>query len=344
MVSSRGSKESTVGILGLGYYIPKSTITSRDMAQRSGIPESVFSEKIGMERKHVAEPDEHPAEMGVRAANRALENAGIAADAIDIIAYGGLGFYDYNFWSPAAKIQDGIGAHRAYTFEIRNGCNGGNLGITICKELLLGDPEKKYALVVCSDKLSIAVNYADKTAVSTFSFADGAVAAVLKKNHPANQLLSYASISDGSLSDYVKVPCGGTRLPLTGAHLRKEDCYLQVNDPESLDTIFSRTYLKNYLMVINDALKNSGYTVEDIDHIFTNQVKRSITDNLMRELGLQEIQTLRTMKEYGHMGPVDTLFCLALSQEEGRIKPGDLVVLAGSAIGFTWAATVLKYR
>jgi 3-oxoacyl-[acyl-carrier-protein] synthase-3 len=75
-----------------------------------------------------------------------------------------------------------------------------------------------------------------------------------------------------------------------------------------------------------------------------NQVKRSITDTLMGELGLKEAQTMRTMKEYGHMGPVDTLFCLALAREEGRIHPGDLVVLAGSSIGFTWAATVLKYR
>jgi 3-oxoacyl-[acyl-carrier-protein] synthase III len=84
--------------------------------------------------------------------------------------------------------------------------------------------------------------------------------------------------------------------------------------------------------------------VQDIDHFFTNQVKRSITDNLLRELGLKETQTMRSMREYGHMGPADTLFCLARAQEEGRIKPGDIVVLAGSGIGFTWAAMVLKYR
>ena len=77
----------------------------------------------------------------------------------------------------------------------------------------------------------------------------------------------------GLLSDYVKVPCGGTKLPLTGNRPRREDCYLRVNDPAALDAIFSRTYLKNYLMVIHEALENSGYTVEDIDHIFTNQVK-----------------------------------------------------------------------
>jgi 3-oxoacyl-[acyl-carrier-protein] synthase III len=333
-----------VGIAGLGYHLPEHTVSSREMAQWSGIDEGVFSRKIGIERKHVAGPDEHPAEMGVIAANRALENAGIAADEIDIIVYGGLGFYDYNFWSPAAKIQDGIGADRAYAFEIRNGCNGGNLGINVCKELLLGDSQKNYALVVCSDKLSLAINYADKTAISSFSFADGAVAAVLKKDHPANELLAYASISDGSLSDYVKVPCGGTRLPFTGSASRKEDCYLRVTDPQALDGIFSRTYLKNYLRVIHEALKTSGYSVRDIDFIFTNQVKKSITDTLLSELGLEESRTMRTMKEYGHMGPVDTLFCLALAQEQGRIRPGNLVVLAGSAIGFTWAATVLKYR
>ncbi|MFA5222630.1 MAG: hypothetical protein WC391_10155, partial [Methanoregula sp.] len=118
------------------------------------------------------------------------------------------------------------------------------------------------------DKLSLAVNYSDKTAVSTFSFADGAVAAVLKKDHPANQLLSYASISDGSLVDYVKVPCGGTRLPFTGSCSSREDCYLRVTDPGALDGIFSRIYLKNYLAVIHDALKNSGYSVQDIDYFF----------------------------------------------------------------------------
>lgn len=344
MVSSHRSGDTTVGISGIGYYIPKNTITSHQMAQWSGIDESVFSEKIGVERKHIADSDEHPAEMGVTAASRAIKEAGIAADEIDVIVYGGLGFYDYNFWSPAAKIQDGIGAHRAYTFEIRNGCNGGNLGINVCKELLLGDPHKKYALVVCSDKLSLAVNYADKKAVSAFAFADGAVAAVLKKNHPVNELLAYASISDGSLADYVKVPCGGTRHPFSGTYSCMEDCYLRVTDPDALDGIFSRTYLKNYCTAIHNALKNSGYSVQDIDHIFANQVKRSITDNLLRELGLKESQTIRTMREYGHMGSVDTLFCLALAQEDGRIRPGDLVVLAGSAIGFTWAATVLKYR
>jgi 3-oxoacyl-[acyl-carrier-protein] synthase-3 len=343
MDPSHRSTEETVGIAGIGWYLPPGIVTSRQMAEWSGIDETVFQEKIGIERKHVAGPDEHPADMGIAAARRAIQNAGISADKIDVIAYGGLGFYDYNFWSPAAKIQGAIGADRAYAFEVRNGCNGGNLALHICREILLGDPRKEYALVVCSDKLSMAVNYADNTAVSSFSFADGAAAAVLKKNHRQNRLLSYASISDGTLADFVKVPCGGTRKPMTGAETCRDDCFLRVTDPAALDGIFSRTYLKNYRAVIREALESSGYTERDISHLFTNQVKKSITDSLLAEIGLEESQTMRTMKEYGHMGPVDTLFCLALAAEADRFRPGDLVVLAGSAIGFTWAALVLHY-
>jgi len=341
---SQRPDEATVGIAGTGYYLPPDIITSRQMAEWSGIEEEVFRQKIGIERKHLAGPDEHPAEMGTTAARRAIEDAGISPEEIGVIAYGGLGFYDYNFWSPAAKIQDGIGAHRAYAFEVRNGCNGGNLALSVCRDILLGDPKKEYALVVCSDKLSMAVNYTDNSAVSSFSFADGAAAAVLKKNHRQNKLLSYASITDGSLADYVKVPCGGTRLPMSSAGACREDCFLRVTDPAALDGIFSRTYLKNYLAVISEALESSGHSVREIDHLFTNQVKRSITDSLLAELALNETQTMRTMKEYGHMGPVDTLFCLARAYESGRIQPGDLVVLAGSAIGFTWAALVLQYE
>lgn len=344
MVSSQGSRRATVGISGIGYYLPKNTVTSREMAEWTGIDESVFSEKIGIKRKHIAGPDEHPAEMGIRAARLAIEDAKISPEEIDVIVYGGLGFYDYHFWSPAAKIQGEIGAHKAYAFEVRNGCNGGNLALSVCRDILVGDPKKEYALVVCSDKLSMAVNYTDKTAVSSFSFADGAAASVLKKNHRQNKLLSYASITDGSLVDYVKVPCGGTRQPMAGPAICREDCFLRVTDPAALDGIFAKTYLKNYLAVISDALKSSGHTVRDIDHLFTNQVKKSITDSLLAELGLDESKTMRTMKEYGHMGPVDTLFCLARARKSGRIKPGDLVVLAGSAIGFTWAAMVLEYQ
>ncbi len=174
----QGSRQ-TVGIKSIGYYLPDAVMTSHEMARLSGIPVSVFVDKIGIEQKPVAAADEHPSEMGSKAARDALNKAGIAATEIDLIAYCGAGDYDYRFWSPAAKIQGEIGADGAFAFEVRNFCNGANLGIHICRNMLLADSTYRFALIVCSDKLSHLLNYNDPACLSTFVMADGAAAVVV---------------------------------------------------------------------------------------------------------------------------------------------------------------------
>jgi 3-oxoacyl-[acyl-carrier-protein] synthase III len=336
-------QSDTMGIASIGYYIPESTITSREISKLSGIPLAVFKEKIGMERKHIAAPDEHPSEMGIRAARQAVQRAGIDARDIGIIAYCGASFYDYSMWSPAARVQAALGADDCYAFEVKNGCNGGNLGINLCKNLGLGHPEKEYALVVCSEKLSPFIDYTDKSSLSLFMVGDGAAAALLKRGEAKNQLLEYASITDGSTVDCIKVPLGGTKMPfgLTAHDSRSK--YICVDDPDGLDRILSQTYLDNYKKVITRAVQKSGYSLEDIDYLFTNQVKRSLSGDIFQSLGLSEKNTLTSIEDYGHMGTVDTLFNLGRAIEEERIKPGDLVVIASSGAGFTWAAMAVKF-
>lgn len=333
----------TVGIASIGYYIPKATFASSEMSRLSGIPLHVFREKIGMEKKHVASPDEHPSDMGIRAAREALAKAGVDAGKIGIIAYCGASFYDYRIWSPAARIQAALGADNCYAFEVKNGCNGGNLGINICKSLLIGDPEKEYALVVCSEKLSGSIDYTDPNSISLFMAGDGAAAAVLKKGETNNQLLGYASVTDGSTVDCVKVPMGGTKMPFLQGSFDKKQAYISVDDPKALEKILSQTYLQNYLKVINRAMEKSGYSLEDIDFLFTNQVKRSLSKDIFRAVGLTEKNTLSSIKDFGHMGTVDTLFNLGRAREQGLIKPGSLVAIASSGAGFTWAAMAVRF-
>ena len=123
-------------------------------------------------------------------------------------------------------------------------------------------------------KLSMNINYGNPGSLSGFSFADGAAAAVLEKNHEHNRLLAYASVTDGSLVDHVKIPHGGTRSPPSENPPDEKDYCLCVDDPEGLDQIFSHIYLKNYLYIINEALRKSGYSSGDIDYLFMNQVKQ----------------------------------------------------------------------
>jgi 3-oxoacyl-[acyl-carrier-protein] synthase-3 len=95
--------------------------------------------------------------------------------------------------------------------------------------------------------------------------------------------------------------------------------------------------------VVHEALARSGYSVDDIDFLFTNQMKKSTQQGIMAALGLSPEQTCRTMENFGHMGASDTLFGLSQMQEAGRIQEGDLVVMASSSLGFHWGATVVQF-
>lgn len=334
------SNPQSVGIKSIGYYLPDAVMTSHEMAQLSGIPASVFAEKIGIEQKPIAGPDEHPSEMGTKAALDAIAKAGITPADIDLIAYCGAGDYDYRFWSPAAKIQDQIGAANAFSFEVRNFCNSGNLGMHICRNMLQADASYRYALVICSDKLSHLLNYSDPACLSTFIMADGAAAAILEKGETSNRILAYHGITDGSLADFLKIPAGGTRpIPPENScsHL------LSIDNPEELDRIFSELYLKNYQAVVKASLDKSGYGLDDVHLLLTNQVKKSLAQQILSALGLRADQTQVTLPEMGHLGPMDTLLGLAKCLEQNRIDAGNIVVLASSAAGFSWAALTLQW-
>lgn len=334
--------KSSVGITGLGYHIPKGIMTCEEVSSLSKIPLSVYQEKIGMLRKHIAGPDEHPADMGIKASEMALKEAGLRGEDIDIVIYCGAGFYDHRIWCPSARIQDAIGASDCYGFEVRNGCNGGNLGLNLAKHLLLQDEEKEHALVVCADKLSILADYTDQASLSLHHLADGAAAAVLSKGEGSNSIGSYASVTDGSIVDRVMIPGGGTRRPFhMGIEMR--EAQFVVNDPKGLEDIFSNVYLRNYEKVIDRVLMLAGKERGDIRFLFTNQVKRSLSRNILRTIGLREDQYMSVIAEYGHMGPTDTFFCMAKAREQELIKQGDLVVLASSGTGFTWGATTVQF-
>ena len=326
----------------MGYYVPEGVMTSEEVAEVSGIPAHVYLDKIGMRRKHIASTDEHPADMGIKASRMALRNAGLDGSDIGIVVYCGAGFYDYRIWCPSARIQDAIGASDCFGFEVRNGCNGGNLGLNIAKHMLAQDPDKKHALVVCADKLSILADHSDRDSLSIHHLGDGAAAAIVSKGGTDNAIGSYASVTDGSIVNRMMIPGGGTRRPFhRGIEMR--EAQFVVDDPKGLDDIFSNVYLRNYEKVIDRVLHLAGKDHQDIRFLFTNQVKKSLTADILKTIGLNEGQYMSTIAEYGHVGPTDTFFCLAKALENRMIEKGDLVVLASSGTGFTWGATTIQF-
>lgn len=338
----RPEESSSVGIVAIGTCMPASVVTSQDLEEKTGFPEHVFVEKIGIRQKPVASADEHPSVLGARAALDALRRAQVAPEQIDLLIYCGAGLYDYANWSPSAKVQHEIGASNAYSYEVRNACNGGNLGLYLASRQMLADPALNQALVVCSDTPSRVLNYSDESLISMFAHGDGATAAVLRKNHPGNRILSYAGITDGSLADEIRLPLGGTRVPWTAENLA-QGRHPRIQDPDRLSEIFATIYIKNYVRVVRDALRKCGRSVSEIDFLFTNQVKKSTLNAIFEALDLPLEKTCRTMERYGHLMSSDTLLGLEQMLALGRVREGDLVVLASSGAGFHWAATVVQY-
>ena len=336
------SSDTNIGIVSAGYFIPDGIITSAEMARESGLPLNLLSDKFGIDCKHIAPADEHPTSMGLKAAESALKIGNTDPEEIDLITYCGSGYYDYQFWSPAASIQHTLGAHNAYAFDLKNACNGGNLGIRVSAMLLAGDPSKRTALVICSDTLSPVLDYHNRDNLPFFALADGASAAILLKDEPTNTLLSYAGITDGTLDDYVRVSFGGTRTLSNPGHPHDQR-HFSVDPTKALADILPEVFLGNFVEVIRRAVRQSGYEPGQIRWLLTNQIKKTRVLDILCALGLNETNTRFTMRNYGSIGPGDTLFSLALLLEEHLISPGDLVVLASSGIGFSWGAQVIRY-
>jgi 3-oxoacyl-[acyl-carrier-protein] synthase III len=334
--------KSHIGITSAGYFIPDGVMTSREMADLSGIPLSVLTENFGMEQKHVASPDEHPADMGEKAARCAIDKAGIRPADLDIVIFCGAGYYDYQFWSPASRIQYAIGADNAFAFDLKGACNGGNLGIRVCSTLLAADPHLQRGIVICSDRFSPVVDYRRPENLPFFAIGDGASAVVLSKNEPSNSLLGYAGISDGTCVDYVKSAHGGSRSD--GIFSDPSDPrFFYVDPAKALADVRPDLFLGNFIRVIRQAVSRSGFDTTGIDRLLTNQIKRTRVLEILENLGLSENKTRFTMRRYGSIGPGDTLLCLAMDLENSTIRPGDLVVLASSGIGFTWGAQVVRF-
>lgn len=332
----------SVGIAAIGCYIPKKTISSAEIAQRAGIPVDILTEKIGMQRKPVADPMEQPSGMALAAAKIALEKACMRPDEIDLIIYCGSAPQDYLLWSAAGKLQHSLGAGNAFAFEVTNGCNGINLCMKVARDMLLANPVLRHALVASADKYSQFIDYTNKNDVSLFHVSDAAGAVILRKNEQSNRIISYFQTTDGSYADYVKIKNGGTMHPYSLQREYERQTF-SVEDPEELSRVLSEVYLRNYVAAIRSALEQSGHTVEEVDFLFTNQVKASTIAAVLDSLQIPQSKTFHSIENYGHMGTVDTLFALSSFLDAKRIPAGSLVVLASSAIGFSWAAMVLEF-
>jgi len=333
-------QQTYVGIAGIGYDIPTTRLTSERIAEISGLPVTVLTENIGMHRKTVADTDDHPTQMAIRAARHSLETARIDASEVNMVIYCGGSPTDYGLGFPAATIQAELGIVKSHAFELRSSCNGSNLGLHTCKSLLMNDPSLHTGLVVCAEKFSTILDYSDPQNWPVFHAAEGAAAAVVSKHVLSNRLLAYESLTDGRFAEFIMVKEGGTRYPSAAPG---QQAVLRAQNQEIYAPLLETVYLSNYIQVIERVVEKSGLKMSDMDFAILNQNFEKLTLAILEQIGLTKDQTWWSISENGHMGSVDVLYGLAKAMESGRIGPGSRVLIVSSSLGFTWAASVLQF-
>jgi 3-oxoacyl-[acyl-carrier-protein] synthase-3 len=334
--------QSQVGIVAVGTYCPESFLSAADISRRSGVPEEVVSEKMGIRRKPVPGPNDHTNAMGLWAARDALVRAGISPSEVDVVLCTTEEWKEYPLWTAGIKLAHDLGAHRAWAIDVQMRCATTMAALKMAKALMQSDPAIKTLLIAGGYRNGDWVDYQDPTTRFLYGLGAGGGAILLRKNLGRNRLLASSVIVDGSFSLDVISPVGGTVEPLNREALEQRRNHLTCPDPAGMKERLDAVSMKNFLAVVDRALESSGHSRSDIGYLNLLHMKPSAHRSILNSLGLREDQSFY-LDGYGHIGQQDQAFSIHHGLESGRLRDGMLMVMVAAGIGYAWSASVVEW-
>ncbi len=340
---------TNMGIVSTGTYFPETYVTAKEVAEQSGLPEWVVREKLGIERKFVADPKVHPNEMAVHAARKAIDAAGIDPLEIDVVLCTTEEWREYLLWTSAIDLGWEIGARNAWGVDVHTRCATTIAAMRIARGLMADDPNINTILIGGGYATSHFIDLTDLDTSFMFNIGAGAGAMILKRDWHENRVLGMHMIADGSMSRHVIVPASGTVQHPTDAAVANGGYKFRLVEPEAMKTRLGEVSIKNWLECIDTALKSSGnnrdgepYSRRDIDFLNMSLVKPSGHREMLDHLGLTEEQSAY-MSSIGHIGEQDAIINIEAGIEQGRLKPGDTMAIIAAGIGYIWGGAIVEW-
>jgi 3-oxoacyl-[acyl-carrier-protein] synthase III len=331
-----------IGILSTGIYLPEQFLTGKEIAEMADIPVSVVEEKMGIKKKYIPGPEDHTCEMGIVAAKQAIAKAGIDPMDIDLVIYIGEEHKEYPLWTAGIKLQEAVGALNAWAFDVALRCGTTVMALKVAKSMMIADPGIQTVLLAGGYRNVDFIDYDNPRTRFMFNLGAGGGAILLKKGHNENLLMETEIITDGSFSDDVVVVSGGTKNPITKEAIAQRLNKLDVLDPEGMKERLEQKSMNNFLKVIRESLRKSGFSEKEISYLGILHMKKSAHEYVLNELGLSKEQSIY-LEDYGHIGQIDQILSLELALSDGKVKEGDVVVLVSAGIGYAWGATTIKW-
>ncbi|HMK41050.1 MAG TPA: beta-ketoacyl-ACP synthase III [Methyloceanibacter sp.] len=318
-------------IKGVGGYLPSRVLTNQDLANLVDTSDQWITERTGIKERRIAAEGELTSTMGAIAARRALDDAGVAPEDIDLIILA-TSTPDQTFPATAVAIQAELGITRGAAFDMQAVCSGFVFALATADTYMKSGLFNR-ALVIGAEAFSRILDWQDRSTCVLFGDGAGAVVVEAQKLNGAltdRGILATSLRSDGRYRDKLYVD-GGPSSTGTVGHLR-------MDGPE----VFRHAVTK-ISEVIGATLEQAGYKSSDIDWFVPHQANKRILDGAARKLGLDKDKIIITLDKHANTSAASIPLALSQGRADGRIKPGDLVLIEAMGGGFTWGAVLIRW-
>ena len=323
-----------VGFLGTGYYLPEKVLTNADLEKIVETSDEWITERTGIKERRLAEDDVPMSTLAQKAAERALENAGVKAEELDLIIVATL-TSDRIIPSTACMLQTRLGATHAAAFDLSAACSGFVYAAMTASQFIKTGAYKK-ALVVGAETLSKYINWEDRN--TCVLFGDGAGAAVLGQVEDGYGILSFDLGSDGSGGDAIQIPSSGSLMPVSKESIDKRLNLIHMDGRETF-----KFAVKAMGRTVETSLKKIDMPKEQIDWLVPHQANIRIIQSAAKRLSMPMEKVVVNIHKYGNMSAACIPIALAEAAAEKRFKKGDIVALSGFGAGLTWASCIMRW-
>lgn len=314
-------------ILGTGSYLPAKRVSNDDLAKRIDTSDEWITTRTGIKARHLAADNEKTSDLAVQAALKALEDAKIPAQEIDLIIVA-TATPDMQFPATATIVQNKLGIEGCPAFDVQAVCAGFMYAITTANAYIRSGMAKK-ALVIGADIFSRILDWNDRT--TCVLFGDGAGAVVLGASEEAGIIHSKLH-ANGAHLDLLKVPaqmsegavCGSPFVTMDGQGVFK----------------FA---VKQLAAVADEVITEAGYSADQIDWLVPHQANKRIIESTAKHLGLSMDKVILTVAEHANTSAASIPLALDAGIRDGRIRRGQMLLLEGIGGGFAWGAVLVKY-
>jgi len=330
-------------IIGLGFYVPENVVTNDDLSKIMDTNDAWIQERTGIkERRHVALPEDTTSGMALKASKKAIERAGIDKNDIDFIVFATLS-PDFYFPGPGVTLQKELGIRNVGALDVRNQCSGFLYALSVADQYIRTGMYKNI-LVVGSEVHSKGLDMTTRGRGVSVIFGDGAGAAILSRTEDTSKgILSTHLHSQGEHAEELA-------LVAPGMGTRWVTDIIRENNPDDVSYypymngqfVFKNAVVR-FSEVIHEGLEANQLQVSDIDMLIPHQANLRISQFIQQKFQLRDDQVYNNIMKYGNTTAASVPIALTEAWEQGKIKEGDLVVLAAFGSGFTWASAIIRW-